>query len=309
MDPIGGRKVRRELDEGGLFVLEGLGGDQASLGDRSVIHADGRPLPSLHVQILQTLEAAAWQKIRLQGPETAFFPGLAVRVPLLVTPELEAVLLGKRGHLRNDDGVPARAPQPREIRVVDDADGRGISPEHQRLVEEGLHRKAVEGAVEPKVASLGVPQVQKTGDDLGEGDAAQRHRIDGGIVLHLVARLVRFASASCLPWTPEAELSHATGQGRVLDLDVLLLDQLLVDPLHAAIAFRIQPREQIRIDPDLVSPNHRRHRALPLDDGSYRLAAEVQATANLADPHPLLVEQEDGLAFVRSDHGAASSIG
>ena len=103
------------------FVLEGLGGNQARLACRAVLHADRGPLDGLPIQVLQALETAAGQEVGLDGPKTPLLAGFAVRVANRVTEELEAVAGGEGGHFRHDHRLVAAAPQTRQVGVVDDA--------------------------------------------------------------------------------------------------------------------------------------------------------------------------------------------
>src|SRR6266702_1542447 len=99
---------------------------------------------------------ASRQKVRLHRPKAAFLAGLAVGVTLFMTNEPESVLLGERFHLRHDHRILACPSQTRQIRVVDNADGRGVPPKLQSLIEEALHPETVEHAIKPQVPPLRV---------------------------------------------------------------------------------------------------------------------------------------------------------
>jgi hypothetical protein len=100
-----------------------------------------------------------WKKVRLHRPKAAFLARFAVGVILLMTEEAESILLGEGFHLRRHHRVPARSAQPCQIGVVDNADRRRMLPEHQSLMQEALHPKAIEHPIEAQVPSFGVTQV------------------------------------------------------------------------------------------------------------------------------------------------------
>lgn len=108
--PVGRGKLRREFDQVAALVLKGFGGNQAALARRAVVHADRGPLEPLGVQVLQALEAAARQKVGLDGPKTALLAGFSVCMADLVAGEVEAVALGEGGHLRPRSPPVCRCP-------------------------------------------------------------------------------------------------------------------------------------------------------------------------------------------------------
>ena len=225
-----------------------------------------------------------------------------------MTLELEAVLFREAHHLRDDHGVPSRAPQTRQIRVVDDADRGRVAPVHQRLVEEALHREAVETAIELQIPPLRVAQVDQAGDDLDATLAANLDGVGAGVVLHLRARHIRHAIASRFSLAANAELPEPSRQRRVLDVEFLLLEQLLVHALRVPVAFVVQPLEEFSDDPDLVLADSGRHRALLGDDRSHGVARDLKPVRDLPHAHALLVQEEDRLALIRLDHGDPSTL-
>ena len=220
--------------------------------------------------------------------------------------EPEAVLLAEGLHLRDHHRIAARAPQPRQIRVVDDALSRRAAPEHQRLMEEAFHLETVEGAVELQVAPLRVAQVEQAGDDPDQL-LPQFHLIDGGVVLELGARLIGHTVAPRLLALADAQLAQHPRQRGIRHRDFFFLHQLLMHTLDPAAAVRIEPPQQLRLDADLVLAGRMRHLAFLLDDCPHRVAVWSHAAGNLTQAHPLLMQQEDRLTLVRFDHEAPSS--
>jgi hypothetical protein len=154
VDLIGRRQMRGQFRQKAPFEFEGFGGNQPCLSHRAVLHPHRRPLPRLLVEVFQALKGAAGQEVRFHGPKSAFVPSFSITMPQGMADELEAVTLREFGHLRDDDGLFSRPPQPCQIGVVDNASPGTVAPEHQRLVQKTFHDKAVENAVELQVASL-----------------------------------------------------------------------------------------------------------------------------------------------------------
>src|SRR6266571_1346545 len=250
---------------------------------------------------------ASRQKVRLHRPKAAFLAGLAVGVTLFMTNEPESVLLGEGFHLRHNHRILARSSQTRQVRVVDNADGSGVFPKLQSLIEEALHPEAVEHPIKSQVPSLRVAQVQQAGDHVRSG-IAQQNRIWRRVVLHLGARRIRNTLTSRLVVSTDAQLPQQTRQCGVLDRDMLLLDQFLVHALSESVAFLIKPLQQVRINLDLVGARVQRHLALSGDDRSNRVRAHPELAGDLVAADPLLVQQEYRLALVRIDHAVSSSL-
>ena len=146
---VGRWKLGWQFPQLRTLQLEGLDRNQAGLGGRPMVVADRGPFQRLLVQVLQTAENAALQEVRLHGPETPFLSRLAIGVPQLVADEFKTIPTGEDGHFRHDYRVSARATQPRQIRVVDHAPPRRVTPEQQGFVQEALHHEAVEAVIEP----------------------------------------------------------------------------------------------------------------------------------------------------------------
>ena len=78
--PVRGGELGRQFAQVAAFVLECLGGNQARLARRAMLHADRGPLQRLPIEILQAGEAAARQEVGFHGPKTPLLARLAVRV-------------------------------------------------------------------------------------------------------------------------------------------------------------------------------------------------------------------------------------
>ena len=205
-----------------------------------------------------------------------------------MTDELEAVPFGEGLHLRNDHGVAARAAQPSQVRVVDDAFPGRIAPEHECLVQETLHRETVEDTIELQVPPFGVTQVDQAGDEPGPL-LGEFHLGDRGVMLHLGARLVGHAVAACGLTAAQSQLAQHPCQRRVPDLDALFLHEFLVDPLHPAVTLAVETLQQLGVNPLLVAPLPAGELSLLLDDLPHRIAADLHPAADLPQRHPRLM--------------------
>ena len=223
----------------------------------------------------------------------------------LVTAEGKAVLPGEGLHLRRHHRPSAAAPQARQIRVVDDALGRRAAPERQRLVQKAFHREAVEAAIELQIPPFAVAQIKHAGDQALRL-VRQTHLEGAGVVLHLRARLVGHAVATARRRLADPVFTQPAPKRGIGHGNPVLLGQFLVDALHPAVAFLVQPAQQFGVQPDFVASNRCRRRPLPGDDAPHRVAANRQTPRDLPQAHPLPVQQEDRLAHVRFDHGFAS---
>ena len=159
------RQMGRQLGQVGAFMLEGFGRNEPGFALGPVLQAHRRPLKGLAVEVVEVQERASGQKVRLDGPEAALFAGFAVRVPLLMTPELEAILLGEGLHLRDHHRLSPAAPQASQVGVIDNALPGDIPPVSQGFMKEALQLEAIEGAVKLQVAPFGVAQVKQAGHD------------------------------------------------------------------------------------------------------------------------------------------------
>ena len=108
-------------------------------------------------------------------------------------------------------------------------------------------------------------------------------------MLHLGARLVGHAVATRRLAAAQFQLAQHPRQRRVTDLEAVLLDQLLVDPLHPAIALAVETLQQLGVNLLLVAPLSASALSLLLDDPPHGVAAEVQAAADLPQRHPGLM--------------------
>lgn len=283
------------------LVLEQPGGNDPRLGQHAVLHPLGGPLAGLLVEIFQAVERAAGKEVRFHAPEAAFIARFPVRMVDRMTDESEAVALGEGFHLRNDDRAAPRAAQASQIRVVNDAALGRVAPEHQRLVQKALHREAVEDAIELQVPPLRVPQVDQAGDQQ-DRLFPELHPVERRIMLHLGSRLVGHAVATHRLAAAQFQLAQHPRQRRVTDPDAVLLDQLLADPLHPAIALEVETFQQLGINLPLVAPFPAGGLSLLLDDPSHGVSADVQAAADLPQRHPLLMHLINGNSHVRFDH-------
>ena len=240
-------QLRRHADQMGTLVLKGLCWDQPGLANGPVIHPHRGPFQGLAVEILHVLEDAPGQEVGLDGVKRAFLAGLAVGVAQRMTAENESVGLREARHFRNDEGLGTRATQTGQVGVVDDAFLGGIAQKGERLVKKAFHLEAVEGSVELQIATFGVAKIQQAGDH-GFPALAQQHLIDGGVVLHLGARLVGHAVATRLGAACRDAIPAAAGHGGIGDLDFMLLDQFLSHPLDVSLALRVETPEQFLAD-------------------------------------------------------------
>jgi hypothetical protein len=152
-------------------------------------------------------------------------------------------------------------------------------------MQEALHGEAVEHAVELQVPPLRVTQVQQTRNHLRRL-ARQFHSVNRGVVLHLRSRFVRHAIAAGFFTLAQAQLAQDPRQRGIADLDTFFLGQLLMHPLNPAVTFVIQPLQQLRVDVDLVLADHIGHRSLLPDNRPHRVAADLEAAADLPQRHP-----------------------
>ena len=119
-------------------------------------------------------------------------------------------------------------------------------------------------------------------------------------MLHLGARLVGHAVAACRLAAAQSQLAQHPRQRRVADLDTLFLDELLVDPLHPAVALAVQTLQQLGVDLHLVAPLLASELSLLLDNLPHGIAADMQAAADLPQRHPCLMQLINGITHVRS---------
>ena len=108
-------------------------------------------------------------------------------------------------------------------------------------------------------------------------------------MLHFGARLVGHAVATRRLAAAQSQVAQDPRQRRVTDLNAVLLDQLLADSLHPAIALAIQTFQQLGVNLLLVAPVSAGGLSLLLDDPPHGIAADVQAAADLPQRHPLLM--------------------
>ncbi len=282
------RKMLRQRVQIEPLMLEQLGRNHPRLGLHAMLHPLGRPLTRLLVEILQAGERAAGKEVCFHSPEASFVPGFSITMPDLVAGELKAVLSRKRSHFGYDDRPFSRAAQSRQIGVVNDAPRGRIAPEHQRFVEKTLHQKTIEHAVEFQVAAFRVTQVKQAGNDRCPLPG-KFQPIGRGVVLHLDSRLVGDPVATRRLTMTQSQLAQHPRQRRVADLDALLLDKLLVDPLYPAITLAVQTFQQFNVDLLLVASFLASELPLLLDNPPHGTAADMQSAADLPPRHPGLM--------------------
>jgi hypothetical protein len=168
-------------------------------------------------------------------------------------------------------------------------------------VQEAFHREAVEGPIELQVPSLRITQVDQAGDQPGP-PLGQLHLVHRGVVLHLGTRLVGHAVAACRWAVAQSQLAQHPRQRRVADLGAMLLEQLLVDPLHPAVTLPVETLQQRRVNVLLVAPLSASALSLLLDDPPHGIATHMQAATDLPPRHPRPMQLINGLAYVRFDH-------
>lgn len=121
-------------------------------------------------------------------------------------------------------------------------------------------------------------------------------------MLHLGARLVGHAVATRRLAATQSQVAQHPRQGGITDLDSLLFDEFFMDPLNPTVALAVQTLEQLGIDLHLVMPLFASHLSLLFDNRPHGIATDMQATADLPQGHPFLVQLENGITHVRIDH-------
>ena len=94
------------------------------------------PAQRLLVEVLEVLELARHQEVRLEVGKRSLDTGLPIGVIDPVGAELEAERAGKRRHLRRHDRIRARSGGEDDGGVVDDADLRSALHEAHRFQQE-----------------------------------------------------------------------------------------------------------------------------------------------------------------------------
>ena len=215
--------------------------------------------------------------------------------------EHKAVSFGKGFHLRDDHRVGAQAAQTRQVGVVDDTHRWRIAPVGQSQMQEALHVEAVKDGIKLQIPALAVTQVKKAGLQ------AQQHRTHpqcegAGVVLHLGPGLLGPTLAAQVHGRADAQLAQIPGEGGVLDRDAVLFPEFFRHPLGVAVALLVELAQEIRIDDLNRGTSQPGHLAGLGDDSSHGVAAEFESAGDLPNGHPLLVEKEHRLTFVRCDH-------
>src|SRR5208283_3854326 len=132
------------------------------------------PLARLPIQILPTGERAPGQKVILDEMEGTLNPSGTVGVANLVSREVKAETLSKRGHLGHRNHLAASAAQHHDVRIVDHDAGAGASHVTQRVGEKHLTVEALKRRVTLKEQHPRVAQDSRGGLHLallaGESD-------------------------------------------------------------------------------------------------------------------------------------------
>ena len=102
-------------------------------------------------------------------------------------------------------------------------------------------------------------------------------------MLHLGARLIRHVLAAARLAAVHLQLTQHPRQSGIADPDALFFHQLLVDPLHPALAFLVEPLEKLAINLDLVLADAERHLSLLGNDRVHRVTADLEALGNSSD--------------------------
>ena len=121
-------------------------------------------------------------------------------------------------------------------------------------------------------------------------------------MLHFGARFIGHAIAANRLVAGQSQVAQHPCQRGVTDLDLLFLDQLLVDSLHAPVALMVETLQQFGVNLNPIIPLFSNDLPLLPDDRPHRIATDVQAAADLPQGHPFLVQLENGLTHVRIDH-------
>ena len=101
-------------------------------------------------------------------------------------------------------------------------------------------------------------------------------------MLHLDTRLVGHAVAAGLLSATQSQVAQHARQGGIADFDLLLFDQLLVNPLDPSVALAIQTLQQLGVNVLLVAPVSASEHSLLLDNPPHRIAADMQPATDLA---------------------------
>src|SRR4030066_337202 len=100
-------------------------------------------------------------------------------------------------------------------------------------------------------------------------------------MLHLRPRFIRYMSTSLFPDITGIKFQYHTGQCGVSNTDPFFLSKFLVYPLNKAAAIGIKPRQEFRVDIDLVISYRIRHSAAMFYNGTHGVTAYLQPAADL----------------------------
>ena len=237
----------------------------------------------LGIQIAEVGKRAAGQKIVFDEMKGALDPRGAVRIAFLVGAEDEAEALGEGRHLGGGDHPRAGAGGDHDVRVINHA-GRG-GPGHvlERVGQEDLAGKAIEGRRRLEEEQARVAQHQRGGLD-SLLDAADRGTVGRRVVLHLLPRREVVVANRRRRGVPNPVATAKRRQRGVRDRQALLA-QLLVDA-HQIAAAAIDPRENLlTVRLGLLRPDHSRdHRAARREHRPDGTAGDLQGPGDLSDP-------------------------
>src|SRR4030067_3054306 len=107
-------------------------------------------------------------------------------------------------------------------------------------------------------------------------------------MLHLRPRLIGYMSTSLFPGITGIKFPYHTGQYGVSNTDTFFLSKFLVYPLNKAAAIGIKPRQEFRVNIDLVISYRIRHSAAMFDNGTHGDTDYIVTAAGFTCNHPLL---------------------
>ena len=213
-----------------------------------------RPVAPQSPQTLlsEVVKLSAGKEVVLHEVEQPLDDRRAIGVPLFVRPKLETALLGKCRHLRHRHHVGARSVKNDHARVVDHADPAVTADVVDRIVEEDLALEARKARVQLNVRQPRVGQRQPGDLDLLLATRDVR-LVRGGVVLHLLARLVVVLSSRLLRLVADAVAAAVRGQCRVGHLGTVRLE-FLVDAHEIALALRQQLHDVVVVPLGFLGP-------------------------------------------------------
>jgi hypothetical protein len=250
------------------------------------------PGEGLGVQVVEVLELAASEEVVLDEVEGALDAGGAVGVPLLVGGEDEAVAVGKGGHLRHRDHVPAGAVQHHHVGVVDHAAVGGAAEVAERVGEEELAGEAGEAREALDEDHPAVTEDQARGLDAAElaGDLGVVGR---GVVLHLLAR-AEVVLAGRLHRLLADAVAAAEGGERLVRERRAGVVELLVHADEVALAVGVEDGDVGAVGVAQLGPLEARHLgAAGPEHLAHRVPGDAECARDATGPVSLKAQPQD----------------